>query len=165
MPDTATVKVATSMNRRRIFRTAMTLVASFIGALAISFGGNVGAASAAAPPGGNWTFVRQDAYVHYACKIPMSGAYGPVYLIKTASWYNGNSAAVSQGIGVYAATSRYSDAAIVDQVSNPSWLYGFNGNQLWASAWYPDRLWIQGAYYGPASPWTNGFPVAWLVNC
>jgi hypothetical protein len=165
MPDTATVKVATSMSRRRIFRTAMMLVASFIGALAISFGGNVGAASAAAPPGGNWTYIRSDGYAHYACKIPMSGAYGPVYRIKTASWYDGDSTAVALGIGVYVAVARYSDSAIVDQVTNTNWLYGFNGNEVWASAWYPDRLWIQAAYYGPPQPWTEGYPVAWLVNC
>jgi hypothetical protein len=140
------------------------LVASCIGALALSFGVNVTTASAAAPPGGNWTFVRQDAYVHYACKIPMSGAYGPVYRIKTASWYNGSSGP-QQGIGVTVIVTRYSDTAIVDQVTNPSWLYGYNGNQVWASAWYPDRVWIQGAYYGPPRPWTDGFPVASLVNC
>lgn len=115
-------------------------------------------------PPGNWTFVRADAYLHYACKIPMSGAYGPVYRIKTATWSNGSNAP-SLGIGVYAVTSRHSDATIIDSTTNTGWLYGYNGNELWASAWYADRLWIQGAYYGPARPWTDGFPVAWLTNC
>ena len=28
-----------------------------------------------------------------------------------------------------------------------------------------DRLWMQGAYYGPADPWSDGFAVKKLVRC
>lgn len=116
-------------------------------------------------PSGNWTFVRSDAFLHYACKVPMSGGYGPVYRIHTLTWYNGRQDALDYGIGVYAATTRYGNDNVIDQKTNTGWLYGFNGNELWASAWYPDRLWMQGSYYGPSARWDDGFPVAWLTNC
>ncbi len=28
-----------------------------------------------------------------------------------------------------------------------------------------DRLWMQAAAYGPASPWSDGFPVRRIVRC
>jgi hypothetical protein len=116
-------------------------------------------------PAGNWTFVRSDGYLHYACKIPMSGGYGPVYRVRTATWFNGRHDHLNQGIGVYAVTSRSNGANVIDRTTNLGWLYGFNGNELWASAWYADRLWIQAAAYGPVDPWAQGVPVRNLVNC
>lgn len=154
---------------RRGLRRGLT---ALLATAALALSALVGAPSAAADapfghpmPAGHWSFVRGDAYLHYACKVPQSGAYGPVYLVKTLTWYNGQAGAVNQGIGVYTATTRGSNTAIVDQRSSASWYLGFVQTQLWASAWYADRLWVQGAYYGPSAPWTAGVPVRNLVTC
>ena len=149
----------------RIIALLASLVLAICGGLVTAPAAQADAPFGHPMPAGRWTFVRADAFLHYACKVPMSGAYGPVYRIHTLTWYNGRTDAVNQGIGVYAATTRSRNTNIVDQVSNPGWFYGFNGNELWASAWYADRLWMQGAYYGPSSPWTNGFPVRSLTDC
>ena len=114
-------------------------------------------------PGGNWTFVRGDAYLHYACKtlIPDS-PYGALYRVHTATWHNDGWTEP----GVYATISRYSDANVIHSVNQRGWLYGFAGtNSLLSSAILPDRLWIQGAYYGPPRPWTDGISVASLRTC
>ena len=43
------------------------------------------APAAARPPGGDWTLVRKDSYVHYACKRDR----GDDFVVKTAAWFNG----------------------------------------------------------------------------
>jgi hypothetical protein len=143
----------------------LTFVALLVGTFGIAPAAHADTPFGHPMPSGHWTFVRSDAFLHYACKIPMSGGYGPVYRVKTLTWYNGNADALSYGIGVYVATTRFSNANIIDSKTNPGWLYGFNGNEVWASAYYADRLWMQGSYYGPSRPWTDGYPVAWLTTC
>lgn len=150
---------------RRIGALLVSLVLAVTGALVTAPTARADTPYGHPMPAGNWTFVRADIFLHYACKVPMSGGYGPVYRVHTLTWYNGHHDAVDQGIGVYAVVTRFSNGNVVDSKTNPGWFYGFNGNELWASAWYADRLWMSGAYYGPVSPWTNGYPVRWLTNC
>lgn len=166
MPRLPTRSAPAAAGAPRSVRRTCLAVALLCAALALSL---VPAAPAHADrpyehpmPSGRWTHVRTDAYIHYACKEPRSGGYGPVYRVHTRTWSNGR---VVGDIGVYAVTSRWRNSNVVDRVTNLGWLYGYNGNALWASAWYPDRLWIQGSYYGPPAPWDDGFPVARLVTC
>lgn len=158
----------TASTRRRVGRVWTTVAAA--GLLVAGLVAGAPAASADTPynhpmPPGHWTLVRQDAFIHYACKVPMSGAFGPVYRIHTRTWYNGERWAMDSGMGVSVVTTRFSDSNIIDVTTSHGWLYGYSGSEVWASAYYSDRLWIQGAYYGPSAPWTHGKPVKDLVNC
>lgn len=147
----------------KLFTRARMLVAA--GALVAAGIAGAPSASADTRPPGSWTQVRSDVYVHYACKTWVPNAtFGALYRVKTLTNFNGDYRAM-QSFGTYAAVARGSNANVVAQVSNNGWYYGWNGNELWASALLGDRLWIQGAYYGPARPWTDGYPVAALANC
>ncbi len=150
---------------RRRFRAAGAAILAVLAVLVTAPSASADSPYGHPMPPGSWSFVRDDGYLHYACKVPRSGAYGPVYLVKTLTWYNGDSASVNSGIGVYAATTRDSDTAFVDQRTSTSWYLGFVQTQLWASAWYPDRLWIQAAAYGPNRYWASGTSVRTLVTC
>lgn len=114
-------------------------------------------------PGGNWTFVRGDAYLHYACKEPIpSSPYGALYRVHTATWHND----AWTEPGVWAVITRNRNDNVIHDVNQTGWLYGFAGtHSLLASAILPDRLWIQGSYYGPVQPWNGGTPVASLATC
>ncbi len=109
-------------------------------------------------PAGNWTHVRTDAYIHYACKVPSSGADGPVYRVHTRSWSNGRSANFLRQYGVYAVVTRSSNQNRVSETVNRGWLYGYNGNAMWASAYFPDRLWIQAQGFGLLLAWATASP-------
>jgi hypothetical protein len=114
-------------------------------------------ASAQAPPG-DWTLVRQDGYRHYACKLRAKDDWR----IRTATRYG--SKRYEDEIGVYVALARGSNRNLVAERSTNNRENGYIRTLL-RGAELSDRLWMQAAAYGPASPWSDGFPVRRLVRC
>jgi hypothetical protein len=116
--------------------------------------------AAADPPGGDWTLVRKDLFKHYACK--QRGERKGRWRIKTATWFNHSDAA--RYAGVYVALARGSNRNVVAERTSDNWSGGYIRLFL-RGARLSDRLWMQGAYYGPAQPWSDGFPVRRLKRC
>jgi hypothetical protein len=120
----------------------------------------VPSAAAADPPAGDWTYVRKDHFKHYACK--QDGKDG--LTIKTATFLNGDDQAVGLGIGAYTTIARGSNKKLIDSRTSTAWRGGYVRTNL-RGAENSDRLWMQGAYYGPAEPWSDGFAVRRLERC
>ena len=99
---------------------------------------------------------------HYACK--QEGKAAGYWKVKTATWWNGKRHLIDEGTGVYATIARGSDERLVSTRSSDAWRNGYVRTTL-RGAVRTDRLWIQGAYYGPAEPWKDGFPVRRIVRC
>jgi hypothetical protein len=137
------------MNRR--------LLALLVSAVALAV---LAQPAAARPPAGDWTFLRKDAFRHYACKIAERGGD---FRIRTASHVNGRDDAPGKGIGVWAALARGRGALGADRTST-AWRGGYIQMTL-RGARNIDRLWMQGAYYGPTRPWSDGEPVANITRC
>jgi hypothetical protein len=116
--------------------------------------------AAANPPDGDWTLVRKDQFKHYACK--QRGDRKGRWRIKTATWFNHSDAA--KYAGVYVALARGSNRNVVAERTSDNWSNGYVRLFL-RGARLSDRLWMQGAYYGPARPWSDGFPVRRLKRC
>jgi hypothetical protein len=114
-------------------------------------------AGAQAPPG-DWTLVNQDGYRHYACKVKAKDDWR----IKTATRYNNKR--LESDIGVYAALARGSNRNVVAERTSNNRENGYIRTLL-RGAELSDRLWMQAAAYGPAEPWSDGFPVRKLVRC
>ena len=114
-------------------------------------------AGAQAPPG-DWTLVNQDGYRHYACKVKAKDDWR----IKTATRYNNKR--LESDIGVYAAVARGSNRNLVAERTSNNRENGYIRTLL-RGAELSDRLWMQAAAYGPAEPWSDGFPVRRLVRC
>jgi hypothetical protein len=119
------------------------------------------ATAAAGPPPGDWTFVRKDAFRHYACKQPSKGN---AVQVRVASWLNGKDDAAAQNIGQYAAVARGSDDNVVRERTITEWQGGYI-QTVFKGVRESDRVWIQGSYYGPPSPWSGGFRIGRLVRC
>jgi len=104
--------------------------------------------AAAGPPDGQWTKVHEDMFEHYACKEKVSGSpYGPLWLVRTMTWVNGQE---EYAAGIYAAIVRQPGTRIVNQINKDRWFYGWIGtDSLYGSMFRDDRIYIQGAYYGP----------------
>jgi hypothetical protein len=119
------------------------------------------ATAAANPPDGDWTLVRKDAYKHYACKSP--GKADTVKL-RLATWFNGDDEAVGYGIGLYAAVARGSNKNLIAEKTLTNWENGYIRTTI-KGVRTSDRLWMQGAYYGPAEPWSNGRRVTRITRC
>jgi hypothetical protein len=119
------------------------------------------ASALAGPPPGDWTYIRKDAFRHYACKQPGKGG---TFRVRAASWVNGSQDAVDQGIGQYAAIARDSNRNLVSKRTSDDWAGGYIQTVL-KNARADDRVWIQGAYYGPTEPWSDGFRVGRLTRC
>jgi hypothetical protein len=111
------------------------------------------------PPPGDWTLVNKDRFKHYACKVKVKGGWR----VRTATWFN-HSKAAADGIGVYAALARGSNRNVVSSRESADWQGGYI-RLLLRGAEESDRLWMQGAYYGPAEPWSDGVPVRRLARC
>jgi hypothetical protein len=118
------------------------------------------ATAVANPPDGDWTYVRKDHFKHYACK--QKGKSG--YTVKTATFLNGDARAVELGIGAYTALARSSNKRLVDERTSTAWRNDYVRTTLRGAA-QSDRLWMQGAYYGPPEPWSDGFSVRRLKRC
>ncbi len=116
--------------------------------------------ASAQAPGGDWTYVRKDAFKHYACK--QDGKDG--LTVKTATFLNGDDKAIGYGIGAYTAIARGSNKRLIDTNTSVAWRGDFIRTTL-RGADASDRLWMQGAYYGPSEPWSDGFPVRRLTRC
>jgi hypothetical protein len=124
--------------------------------------GATAAPAAAKPPPGDWTFIRKDNFRHYACKSRTDDK--GVWRIRTATFLNGNDEAIGYGIGAYAAIARGSNRNVVRQRTSTDWQGGYIHMNL-GRARKGDRLWVQGAYYGPAEPWSDGFRVSRITRC
>lgn len=120
---------------------------------------STGTASAQSPPG-TWTQMRTDAFQHYACKARQGGRL----VVRTATWFNGDSKAVGYGIGAYAAAARGSNGNVVASQDSTAWRGGYIKLQL-AGVRQTDRIWMQGSYYGPPAPWSKGVPVSRIIAC
>ncbi len=116
---------------------------------------------AAAPPDGNWTFIRDDGYRHWACKV-RENVVDP-WRIRTATWWDGERAR-RLGIPVYAAVVRGGKENIVDRSSSDGWRNGWVRMRL-LGAYPADRLWMQLAAYGPPPAWRKGVPVRRITRC
>jgi hypothetical protein len=119
------------------------------------------AAAFAQAPDGDWTYIRKDAFKHYACK---DKAEGGRWTVKTATYLNGDKVAVKEGIGAYTTIARGSNDNLVASKTSKAWKGGYIRTTL-RNAESSDRLWMQGAYYGPAEPWSDGFTVRRLDRC
>jgi hypothetical protein len=118
--------------------------------------GTLAAPALADPPPGDWTFIRKDRLTHYACKA-RSSAKG-VWRIRTAS------TGKDREVGVYSAIARGSNDNVVTQRTNDNWQGRYVRTTL-GGARSGDRLWVQGAYWGPPDPWSDGFPVSRIKRC
>jgi hypothetical protein len=130
-------------------------------ALALLLMLSAAAPAAAGPPPGDWTFVRKDAFRHYACKQP---GKGDRVKVRAATWFNGEDDAVDEGIGQYAAVARGGDRNLVRERTSTAWQGGYI-HTVFKGVRGSDRLWLQGSYYGPPAPWSDGFRIARLVRC
>ena len=117
-------------------------------------------AATANPPDGDWTYIRKDHFKHYACK--QKGKDG--FTVKTATFLNGDAKAIELGIGAYTALARSSNKRLIDERTSTAWRNDYVRTTL-RGAEASDRLWMQGAYYGPAAPWSDGFSVRRLTRC
>jgi len=117
-------------------------------------------AAMANPPDGDWTYIRKDHFKHYACK--QKGKDG--FTVKTATFLNGDAKAIELGIGAYTALARSSNKRLIDERTSTAWRNDYVKTTL-RGAEASDRLWMQGAYYGPAEPWSDGFSVRRLTRC
>lgn len=118
--------------------------------------GALAAPALAAPPPGDWTLIRKDRLSHYACKAGTS--VKGVWRVRTAS------TGKDRDLGVYSAIARGSNDNVVSQRSDENWQGGYLRTTL-PGARSSDRLWVQGAYYGPAEPWSDGFRVSRIKRC
>ena len=117
------------------------------------------AAPAAAAPPGDWTYLRKDAFRHWACKSP---GKGDRFQVRTAT--SGTDDAIAQGIGVWTVITRGGNRATVSERQSKAW----NGRWIFTTlkgARADDRVWAQGAYYGPTEPWSDGVRVGRLTRC
>lgn len=121
------------------------------------------APAAAGPPAGDWTFLRKDAFRHYACKV-VDRSNGGVWRINTATWINGSDDARDHRIGAYAALARGSNGNLVAERDDARWDGAYIRMSV-RGARADDRLWLQGAYYGPAEPWSDGKHVDDITRC
>jgi hypothetical protein len=119
------------------------------------------AVAAAQAPDGDWSYIRKDAFKHYACK---QKAEGGGWTVKTATYLNGDKVAVKEGIGAYTAIARGSNDDVVAKKTSTAWKGDYVRTTL-RGAESSDRLWMQGAYYGPSEPWSDGFTVRRLDRC
>ena len=120
------------------------------------------APAAAGPPPGDWTYLRHDVFRHYACKA--KGADEGRWRVRTATWVNGHQDAIDQGIGAYAALARGGNDDVARQQDSTAWNGGYVRMTL-RGALRTDRLWVQGSYYGPAEPWSDGVRVSRIRRC
>lgn len=124
--------------------------------------------AAAGPPKGDWTFLRKDNFRHYACKAKvgrkMRERTGGRWRIRTVTWIDGSWKAVRYGIGAYAALARGGNRKLAAERTRTNWRRGYI--RMWLHGARPgDRLWVQGAYYGPSEPWSDGVRVAGITRC
>jgi hypothetical protein len=119
-------------------------------------------AVASPPSNGDWTFLRRDAFRHYACKVA-DRSNGGQWRIRTATFLNGRDDARRHGIGAYAALARGRGSVAVQRNSD-AWRGQYIQMAI-RGARNDDRLWMQGAYYGPARQWADGVRVASITRC
>lgn len=139
------------MNRR--------LLALLVSAVALAV---LAQPAVANPPAGDWTFLRKDAFRHYACKVA-DRSNGGQWRIRTATFLNGRDDARRHGIGAYAALAR-GRGGVVAHRNSDNWRGQYIKLTI-RGARNDDRLWVQGAYYGPARPWADGVRVASITRC
>jgi hypothetical protein len=126
--------------------------------------GVLAAPAAANPPAGDWTFLRKDAFRHYACKVKERPKAGGAWRIRTATFINGRDDARRHGIGAYAALARGGNRNLAATRTSTRWEGAYIRMAL-PGARDSDRLWLQGAYYGPVEPWSDGVRVANITRC
>jgi hypothetical protein len=100
------------------------------------------------PPEGQWTFVGDDAFEHYACKESLGAGK---WSVNTATYRTDPT--TPPDIGVYAAIIKgrgEETATVIDSVTSVAWEAEWVYTaELVGSTKRRHALWIQGAYYGP----------------
>lgn len=119
------------------------------------------ASAAARPPAGDWTLLRKDSFRHYACKV---AAKGGTWRIRTATFINGKDDARQHRIGAWGALTRGGNRNIVDDRTDTRWRGDYIRLTL-RGAREDDRVWLQGSYYGPVEPWSDGTRVGAITRC
>jgi hypothetical protein len=119
------------------------------------------AAASARAPAGDWSYIRKDAFRHYACRDRDKGSD---WTVRTATYFNNKQDAIDQGIGAYTTIARGSNDKLVASKTSTAWKGGYVRTTL-KGAELTDRLWMQGAYYGPSEPWSDGYTVRRLTRC
>ena len=120
-------------------------------------------AAAAKRPPGDWSFVREDSYRHYACRTPDTDRSGG-WRVRTAPWFNGEGVAFTGEFGAYASVARGSDDNLVANRYSKSWRDGYIRFSM-PGLRLTDRLWVQTDGYGPPEPWKDGRGVRNLTRC
>ena len=103
----------------------------------------------------------QGRFKHYACKSP---GKGDTVKLRLATWFNGDDEAIGYGIGLYAAVARGSNKNLIAERTLTDWQGGYIRTTI-KGVRTSDRLWMQGAYYGPVDPWTDGKRVTRITRC
>jgi hypothetical protein len=116
----------------------------------------------AQPPEGDWTYLHKDAFKHYACK--QKGAVKGKWRIRTSTYIDDSQDAIEYGIGAYAALARGGNRNVVASRDSVNWQDGYIFMSM-RGAESSDRLWVQGAYYGPSQPWSDGRSVRRITRC
>ncbi|MDA0185350.1 hypothetical protein OJ997_33905 [Solirubrobacter phytolaccae] len=118
-------------------------------------------AAVAQAPQGDWTFVREDGYRHYACRYKVKGDWA----VRTAtSWGKLREDVEKYDFQTYASLARGSNENVPVEANSKSWSGGYARIVL-RDARLTDRLWVQLAAYGPPAPWSDGFTVKRLKVC
>ncbi len=120
----------------------------------------VAAVPAAAAPPGDWTSIKRDAFRHWACK---ADGKGEGFKVRTAS-FDPTGDGVAQGIGIWAVITRGGNRNQVSERQSKAWSGGWIYTTL-RGARQDDRVWMQGSYYGPTEPWSDGTRVGRLADC
>ena len=118
-------------------------------------------AAVAEAPQGDWTFVRKDAFRHYACRYEVKGHWN----VRTATdWGERRAEVLANKTMSYAALARGSNKDVPVEAYSKGWSGGYARTVL-RDARLTDRLWVQIATYGPPQPWSDGFAVKRLARC
>lgn len=116
-----------------------------------------------ADPPGDWSTLRSDDFDHYACR-ERHRTDGP-WWVRTVSEQTPKSRdAERHGIGIWSVLTRGGDRNEVTSRTTKNWRGGRIRTTL-RRARSTDRLWVQGAYYGPTRPWRDGRQVGRLPRC
>jgi hypothetical protein len=118
-------------------------------------------AAAAQAPAGDWSFIREDGFRHYACRDKVKGDW----VVRTAtSWGNRRDDVQKHDLQTYSALARGANDNVPAEANSKSWSGGYARTVL-RDARLTDRLWVQIAVYGPPEPWSDGFTVRRLKLC
>ena len=122
------------------------------------------AASAQAPGDADyWSYIRKDAFKHYACRTKEKDGD---YTVRTASFDNGNAGRGRPGIGVYTAIARGSEQERRDPPdARRRGAAHYARDDAAQHALRPTGSGCRAPTTARSDPWSDGFTVNKLVRC